>query len=473
MTAGPDGQSVRSTQDGATVRPREFATRAGTLVGTVTGGVVRVARVPYATARRFEPPRDLQDVRAAGRVGRQRGTHPPASPQRTSRVTARLLGGPEVIEPTEDCHVLTVTLPADLRAGERLPVIVWIHGGGYTTGAGELDLYDPRALVCEQRVVVVAVTYRLGVLGFLGDGRERPANLGLLDVLSALRWVRTNIGALGGAADCVTLMGQSSGADAVLHLMACTDGTPLFRRVILQSPPICASGRGTSVVRAMLRVTRSLTADTPVPTVLDLQARAERAAWWFGARGAMPFGVQYGHAPLPPLASRERAVRDVAPSVDMLVGSSTEETGLYLPLLPLTRHVMRQPALRAVLRWMVVRPTSWLVYGRLARRLALRHRDAGGRAVLYRLAWSPPGSSFGAVHSGDLALVLGTDAAWRRTALVPAGGWQTTEAAGRAVRRLWADFARTGSVGVDDALDGTLTFHHGHRRPRHRARTRR
>jgi carboxylesterase type B len=90
--------------------------------------------------------------------------------------------------------------------------MVWIHGGSYVFGAGDAAIFDPRALVEEQGVIVVSVTYRLGLFGFLGGSAGRAANLGLLDIIEALRWVKRNIQAFGGAPDCVTLFGQSAGA---------------------------------------------------------------------------------------------------------------------------------------------------------------------------------------------------------------------------------------------------------------------
>ena len=87
------------------------------------------------------------------------------------------------LDQSEDCQNLSITLPADLAPDERLPVMVWIHGGSYVSGAGDSIQYDATSLVSEQRVVFVAVTYRLGLLGYLG-GPSRPANLGLLDQIT-------------------------------------------------------------------------------------------------------------------------------------------------------------------------------------------------------------------------------------------------------------------------------------------------
>lgn len=86
----------------------------------------------------------------------------------------------------EDCLRLSITVPAGTAPDAGLPVMVWIHGGSYLTGAGDLPIYDPAALVLEQQVVVVNVTYRLGLLGYVSrDGA--PGNLGLLDQVEALK----------------------------------------------------------------------------------------------------------------------------------------------------------------------------------------------------------------------------------------------------------------------------------------------
>ena len=121
---------------------------------------------------------------------------------------------------SEDCQRLSITMPADLADDERVPVMVWLHGGSYTSGSGDLAIFDAKALVAENRVIVVSVTYRLGLFGYLATGTGRPANLGLLDQLEAFRWVQRNIGAFGGDPGRVTAFGQSAGGDAVAHLMA-------------------------------------------------------------------------------------------------------------------------------------------------------------------------------------------------------------------------------------------------------------
>lgn len=133
---------------------------------------------------------------------------------------------------SEDCHFLNVFTPRDIPEGSKLPVLFWIHGGAYNNGAGSLVWYNGSSLA-RKGAVVVTINYRLGALGFLGDG-----NMGLLDMVSALRWVNRNISAFGGDDKNVTIFGESAGGSAVLALMACPTAEPLFHKVWAMSPSI-------------------------------------------------------------------------------------------------------------------------------------------------------------------------------------------------------------------------------------------
>lgn len=140
----------------------------------------------------------------------------------------------------EDCLYLNVWTPAK-TADERLPVMVWIYGGGYRNGSASMPLYWGDKLA-QRGVVVVTVAYRLGPLGFLAhpeltaeSTKKSSGNYGLLDQISALEWIQRNIAAFGGDRERVTIAGQSAGAMAVSILMASPRAKGLFHRAIGQS----------------------------------------------------------------------------------------------------------------------------------------------------------------------------------------------------------------------------------------------
>ena len=469
MSSAPETRTPETPADASAAgaaETRTFETRVGTVVGLVDGDVVRVRGVPYAVAERFEAPRPAppavdDDGQPVPFLAFDRA---PASPQLSSPAMQVLFDdAARGMVDSEHCQALSITLPADLAPGERLPVMVWIHGGSYVNGAGDLAVYDPRSLVVEQRVVVVTVTYRLGVFGFLGDGERVPSNLGLLDQLEAVRWVHETIDAFGGDADTVTLFGQSSGGDSVAHLMISEGARGLFRRAIVQSAPLGLGAGRAAMSKAMLRVVGTPDPDATVEELLALQPLAERAALRFGLRGGMPFGPQYGRAPLPAERDRDAAWRDAAPHVDLLMGATTEETGLYVPLVRALDLMTSLPVVGGLLRRVLVRATTGAVYGRDVRRFVDRHRASGGRAVRYELSWEPAGSRYGAAHITDLPLLLGSEEAWGRSALLGTSDWADVDRLGRRVRQIWADFARTGTVAAAAAagLSGTLVLDRG------------
>ncbi|WP_460502761.1 carboxylesterase family protein, partial [Hymenobacter agri] len=227
--------------------PPTFSAPAGRIIGRADGPVLRVTGIRYARAARFRPPEPEPDATEPIHAT----TPAPACPQLADPRVDQVMGDLfAALDFDEDCLRLSITVPADVRPREKLPVVVWVHGGSYVSGAGDLALYDPATWVSEQRLVFVAVTYRLGLFGFLGTDTT-PPNLGLLDLLAALRWVQRNIGAFGGDPALVTMFGHSSGADAIAQLMLTDDAPQLFRRVMLHSAPLGLTRNRQAMLRAM------------------------------------------------------------------------------------------------------------------------------------------------------------------------------------------------------------------------------
>ena len=142
--------------------------------------------------------------------------------------------------PSEDCLHLNVYSPATANGASRLPVMFWIHGGGYAAGAGSEPRYTNSALPLHG-VVLVTIDYRMGVFGFLAsedlerEGGGSAGNYGLMDMVAGLRWVRQNIAQFGGDPNNVTIFGESAGSFAVSTLMAVPEAQGLFAKTIGES----------------------------------------------------------------------------------------------------------------------------------------------------------------------------------------------------------------------------------------------
>ncbi|XP_062404409.1 cocaine esterase-like [Sardina pilchardus] len=140
----------------------------------------------------------------------------------------------EIPEVSEDCLYVNVYTPAQPAKDTKLPVMVWIHGGGFSMGSA--STYDGSVLAAYQNVVVVTIQYRLGMLGFFSTGDDNaPGNLGLLDQVAALQWVQENIHSFGGDPSSVTIFGESAGGVSVSLLVLSPLSTGLFHRGIAES----------------------------------------------------------------------------------------------------------------------------------------------------------------------------------------------------------------------------------------------
>ena len=213
----------------------------GQLRGSADGSVAVFRSIPYAAPpvgdlrwRAPRPPAKWSGVRDATQFG-------PACPQ--SPDSPVMMVGP-VGASSEDCLTLNVWKPADAKADVRLPVMVWIHGGGFFTGSGSEKQFDGAPYVA-RGVVFVTINYRLGRLGFFAHpalNAEDPSgmrgNYGLMDILAALRWVKADIAALGGDPGNVTVFGESAGGISVLALMALPLADGLFQKAIVESGAI-------------------------------------------------------------------------------------------------------------------------------------------------------------------------------------------------------------------------------------------
>ncbi|MFT4306854.1 MAG: carboxylesterase family protein [Microbacterium sp.] len=467
----------------------DIPTHDGILRGIDNAGVMSFLGVPYGQAtggeNRFRGPQPVQPwegVREALAFG-------PAAPQVDTRSHAAA-NGPRVLSMlypragwpveagpmSEDCLRLDVWAPSG-RLDDALPVLVWLHGGGFTHGSGNEMAFNGDVLAQAGELVVVTVTHRLGITGFLDlrdDGLPESADAGMLDIVAALEWVQRNIRSFGGDPSRVTVSGQSGGSAkvAALHGMPAADG--LFAGAIMMSGPFT-----TAMSRDHARAVRDTAVgilgasdveelrSLPLERLLDAQAQIlARQAGRFGSaptEAAFGFGpaVDETHLPEQPFA---RAVT----ARPLMIGWTTHEAGLLLADAPeydvdLTGPDVvalidqdapgqgatiyadlerRHPAEPAHLRW-----SRWLstrVMAEPAVALADRLRRRGGAVWAYEFAQTTEvlGGLLGACHSLDLAYVFGT------VDRIPLTGRDPRRIdVSRDMMRAWASFCHDGDPG--------------------------
>jgi para-nitrobenzyl esterase len=464
----------------------------------VAGGRVRGVRrgelwsfsgIPYAQApegnlrwRPPQPPESWDGVREASSFG-------PIAPQPAAVAGITSPSDPAASEPqSEDCltlNVWTPQVPEDPTSepGAGRPVMVWIHGGGFTTGSGSVFLYRGGQLARNGNVVVVTINYRLGALGFLGhralgDPDGFIGNWGLQDQVAALRWVRDHISQFGGDASNVTIFGESAGAISVAALMGVPSAAGLFRRAVVQSGGVHVhtveeAERAADRLATALGVADCSRGSLGSVPASELVAATDEVAKRRPDPGLIPLPfipvVDGAFLPEHPLTAVEQGA---SAGVDLLIGTNRDELTLFGLSNP-TLMSLDEPG---VVRWAAnAAPdvqTEELIDGyreaRLARSEGVEVRDLlvavgsdcvfrwpslqlaaaqeaqGAQTYVYLFDWESPafGGMLGASHALELPFVFGV-------VHVPAvqlfsGGGPEAETLSAQMQQAWLRFARTG-----------------------------
>jgi para-nitrobenzyl esterase len=452
-------------------------TALGDLEGVRVRGVAIFRGVPYAeppvSGRRFAPPAPAR-AWAGLRAAREHG---PIAPQPASRL--RIAMGDFARPQDEDCLTLTIATPA--ADGGRRPVLVWLHGGAYLSGAGSLDWYDGRHLAREGDIVVVGVNYRLGALGWLRREGVSPGNLGLLDQQAALAWVRDHIAGFGGDPGRVTVAGQSAGGSSIACLLGMPAARPLFHRAIMQSP---ALGRPPVTAERAERLAGDILGELGIEGGADDEAarlRAVPAAQLVAATSAVARKrARFADMTPPVQPVQERAI-DAAGFIAetaanlagkaLMIGATREEMhAFYAPDPSLDDPDPQAVAQRfaaltgeagSIEAYRRRRPGGTprdllgdlmtdSVFLQPAWELAARAVERGVSAWAYEFDWAPPGSPFKACHCIELPFVFGTLDAWPEARMLAGGDTAEMAALSRLVRNAWIAFVRNG----DPAHDG-------------------
>jgi len=404
-------------------------TRAGRVRGSLDGDLQVFRGIRYGAdtaSRRFMPPvapepwRGIVEATGFGPASPQSGAEPNQS---------------------EDCLFLNVVAPR-AHSPQPRPVVVYIHGGGYSGGSGSSPLYDGATLCRRGDVLVVTLNHRLNLFGYLYlPGFADSGNVGMLDLVLALRWVRDNIAAFGGDPGCVTLLGQSGGGAKIATLMAMPAAAGLFHRAatmsgqqLTASGPLHAAGR-TRVLLDKLGITAENAAELAHLPIAELQRAHAASVDPYADRGSLYLGPVLDERtllrhPFYPDAPAQSA------GVPMMIGNTHDETRSLIgrgdpSVFAITWDALPQ-RLEAELRvdisgaLVVAEYRRWYPHytpadvffaattaGRSWRAAVVEaelRAAQGSPAFAYQLDWGSPedGGKWGAFHTLDIPLMFGT-----------------------------------------------------------------
>ena len=491
----------------------------GRVRGVWRGDVWSFSGIPYARSPagelRWRPPQSplpWTGVWDASSFG-------PIAPQRVAEAGLTTPADPSAEDvQSEDCltlNVWTPEVPEDPAPSTGRPVMVWIHGGGFTSGSGSVFLYRGGQFARQGDVVVVTINYRLGALGFLGhpdlaDPDGFVGNWGLHDQVAALRWVRDHIAQFGGDPGRVTLFGESAGGFSVAALMAVPAAAGLFRRAVVQSGGAhvhtAAEARGAADRLAATLGLSSCTRSAlgPVPAA-ELVAATDEMGKRAPDPGALAVSflpaVDGAFLPQHPLRAVEQGA---AAGVDLLIGTNRDELTLFslgrpelmaldearalswvanaAPDVPATELLSGYEEARTV-RGEPIDPHALTVaigtdavFRWPSLQLAAAQQAHGAPTFVYLFEWESPafGGILGSSHALELPFVFGV-------VHVPAiqlftGSGVEVETLSTQMQQAWVAFAHSGDP-AHAALEGRLAGlgseeadHHGLRSPDRRHR---
>lgn len=321
-------------------------TTSGMVRGGIADGIHIFRGIPYGAstegAGRFKPATEpgkwtgIKDAMAYG------NTSPQVGPQLSSLSPLSLFGPFWSQEPSEDCLYLNVWTPGvNKRRGKR-PVLVWLHGGAYANGSGASSLYEGTNMAKRGDVVVVTINHRLNAFGYThlgdlaGEEFESSGNVGMLDIVKSLEWVRDNIKNFGGDPDNVLIFGESGGGWKVSTLMAMPAAKGLFHRAVIQSGPVLRVGTREDGTRSATYLMEELGLQTsqidklqavPYSELVKAQAKAAVRSRREGIRGSFApvLGADIPAHPFDPVAS------ELSKDVPVLIGTTLTEATLFNP----------------------------------------------------------------------------------------------------------------------------------------------
>lgn len=478
-TGGAGGSGGSGGSGGGTAGPLVIETDKGAVEGALLDATRAFYAIPYAA-----PP-----------VGDLRWKAPSPADPWTETLEAKTkgsacaqnvaLGNGFDANTNEDCLTVNVWTPNDAEQGSR-PVLVWIHGGGFTLGSNADQAYDGKILSETTGAVVVSMNYRLGVFGFLAHadlaaedaGHPSSGAYGIEDQRAALEWVKTNIEAFGGDPAKVTLFGESAGGISTCFHLVSPLSEGLFSSAILESGP-CDQGRPLAAAEAQgedLAVAVGCDGEADVPACLRSKTPTEVSTALTG--GPFIFGTGASWFPaidgynLPEAPQKMVADGDVA-DVPIIIGANADEATIFFALAGSDFAIDDEAEFEMLANGIMPTHGAEIVamypaseYGSPqkaaeaaigdagficnARRTARHITENGGTAYLYHFTHAPEGALFGGLgsfHSAEVRYVFGTPGQ-----LLPAPLDEAEVAFSKEVMGYWFGLSEKGDPNGGDLL---------------------
>ena len=412
----------------------------GPIAGYIDNGVYIYKGIPYGKAERFMPPTDPEPWKEV-RASRSYGPVSPHGPRQgwyddNQAFTMHWDDG----YPDEDCLRVNVWT-SSIKAGSKLPVMVWLHGGGFSEGSSQEQIgYDGTNLARDHGVVVVSLNHRLNALGFLdlsgyGAKYAHSGNAGMLDIVKALEWVKKNIASFGGDPSNVTVFGQSGGGGKVSTLMAMPSAKGLFHKAIVQSGSI-TNLMNPKYSRRIGAATVANLGISPaqVDRMVDVPYEQLLAAYRKAVQQVTEEARQDGALPTNIL---DQLIFGQLPVVD----------GEVIPAQPSSPEALALskdvPVIIGTVYHEFTRDMEDPVFKPLALKQAADRTAAGCAPVyLYQFTWESPvlDGAMGSTHCIEIPFVF-DNVLLHRTFT---GGGEDAVELGHRVSRLWTSFAKTG-----------------------------
>ncbi|KAJ5146991.1 hypothetical protein N7526_000343 [Penicillium atrosanguineum] len=397
----------------------------GPITALATEGIIHARGIPYAKANRFEAPQPA-DQWTEARDCTDRASICPQLSSRLESVMGPLTEGHSL---NEDCLHLTITAPNDAT---NAPVMIWLHGGAYISGGGDLDCYQPAGLT-KRGIVFSDISGLEGIAS---------ANLGLLDQRAALQWIQNNVTAFGGNSENITIVGQSAGADSIICLMVAEGTEGLFHRAILLSPPLRELKERTPTAALLSKKAEQFFTKDPRDMSVDELLVVQKKLLMNPVKTqVMLFAPTLGSDPLPAEQEFDQKLSEIIKDIPILIGWTANDGRPFASMMgpqSLLKLPIIGPYVESLGTWYITQ--SYFKWP--SQSFHEQVLQAGGTSTSYSFGWAGEGNPLGSCHCIDIPFVLGREGAWKNAPML--AGKSTEEYLARLgsdIKDLWTSFA--------------------------------